>query len=194
MHKTGSTSLQQSLAQVKNPIGWDYISVACGSNMGGALYAMFATEPHRFYWFRRRGSTPGEVAEHGANLRLMLAAAIKASAAENMILSGEALTAIDKPGILALRDFLKPLCDEIRVIGYVRPPVGFKISFFQQLLKHHGVAFDLSSFRLKYYIRFAKFDEVFGQTNVLLRKFDPASFKNQCVVTDFCNQIGIQEP
>lgn len=194
MHKTGSTTLQASLASVKNPVGWRYITVRNGSNMGSAMHAMFATNPHENYWLMKRGHTAEEVAAKGIKMRSKLARLIKKSGEENLIISGESLCGIDKNGISAIHDFLKPLCDEIRVIGYVRAPIELKISFFQQRLKYRKCEFRLKNLRLKYLERFKKFDEVFGQENVLLRKFDPASFTNHCVVSDFCEQIGIQAP
>ena len=162
--------------------------------MGSAMSAMFATNPHENYWLMKRGHTAEEVAVRGLNMRSKLAKLIENSIEENLIISGEALCAIDKDGISAIHDFLKPLCDEIRVIGYVRAPLEFKISFFQQRLKYRKVEFRLKNLRLKYRERFKKFDEVFGQDNVLLRKFDPASFTDNCIVSDFCEQIGIQAP
>lgn len=190
MHKTGTTSVQRTLASIANPKGWAYITVG-GPNMGRALYAMFATQPHDYYWFKQRGETPDQIARNGAILRLKLAKAIEECSQENFIISSETLSNIDAQGISKLHSFLKPLCDEVRVIGYVRPPVGFKISFFQQRLKFRRVAFDLGKLRLKYSERFRKFDEVFGEAKVLLREFDPESFKNRCVVQDLCEQIGI---
>lgn len=194
MHKTGSTSLQLTLGQAKNPVGWKYITVGGGSNIGAAAYAMFASNGHEHDLYRKRGHTPKQVARYGAKLRVLLASAITASNEENLIISAESLSRIDKDGITAIRDFLQPLCDEIRVIGYVRPPIGFKISYFQQRLKHQPSPFKLHLLRLKYRERFEKFDQLFGKENVILRKFEPASFKNNCVVHDFCEQIGIQEP
>lgn len=194
MHKTGSTTLQNSLASVAHPAGWKYLTVGSSSNMGGAMYAMFATNPHESFWLMKRGFTAEEVAAKGIKMRSKLEKLIKESSEEILIISGEALCAIDKNGISAINDFLKPLCDEIRIIGYVRDPIEFKVSFFQQRLKLRRVKFQLKDFRSKYRDRFKKFDEVFGRENVLLRKFDPASFTNNCIVSDFCEQIGIQAP
>ena len=194
MHKTGTTSLQASLASVDDPVGWNYIRIDGRRNLGSALYAMFSSKPHRYHWFQKRGDTPEQVAKAGAKLRKKFIEAIEACTEENFIISGESLSLIDPRGIAALHKFLKPLCDEIRVIGYVRPPIGFKISFFQQRVKHSNCTFDFSDFRLNYYRRFKKFDNVFGVENVILRKFEPALFKNQCVVEDLCEQIGIPAP
>ena len=194
MHKTGTTSLQASLASVDEPAGWNFIRIDGRRNMGSALYAMFASKPHRYHWFQKRGDTPEQVAKAGIKLRKKFVNAINDCTQENFIISGESLSLIDPRGIAALYEFLKPLCDEIRVIGYVRPPIAFKISFFQQRVKHSNCTFDFSDFKLNYHKRFKKFDDVFGVANVMLRIFEPAMFKNQCVVEDFCQQIGIQAP
>ena len=82
----------------------------------------------------------------------------------------------------------------MRVIGYVRPPVAFKTSLFQQRVKHGLGAFNIDGIRPKYRKRFRKFDTVFGTGNVTLRKFDPATFPDRCVVRDFCQQLGIPAP
>lgn len=194
MHKTGTSSVQRSLSKIKKPTGWKYLTVGGSRNMGAALYAMFATEPHRYHWFLKRGDTIEQVALEGARLRLELAKAIRACNKEHIIISGESLSLIDNEGIVRLKEFLAPLFDEIRVIGYVRAPIGFKISFFQQRVKHSDCPFDFSDFTLSYRRRFKKFDLAFGRENVSLRHFEPATFKNQCVVTDFCEQIGIRLP
>ena len=41
------------------------------------------------------------------------------------------------------------------------------------------------------YQTFQKFFEVFGEKNVVLKKFDPKNFPDGCVVKDFCQTFGI---
>jgi len=194
MHKTGSTAIQRSFEKAALPPEWSYLTVGGSRNMGGALYAMFATHPHRYHWFMRRGQTPEEVTAAGQALRTELAETIRASGAENFIISGESLSLIDSDGILRLRDFLRNLQLDVQVLGYVRAPRAFKLSFFQQRLKHSDCPFDFSDFSPCYRNRFKKFDTLFGRANVLLKKFDPALLKDRCVVADFCECIGLKVP
>lgn len=195
MPKTGTTSIQVNLAEAGGGPDWTFVSVGGVPNMGQFMHAMFASKPHEFHSFVKLGRTPAEMVEYGARLRDELTAAIRSAPSENVIISGEAAVSIDRAGIFAMRDFLRPFFDEIRVIGYVRPPAGYKVSFFQQGLKQYGGAkFDLDAVKLKYRGKFEKFDEAFGRENVLLGKFDPARFPNQCIVADFCRRIGISGP
>jgi hypothetical protein len=194
MPKTGTTSVQKNLAEVKNPKGWRLLTVGGLGNMGGALYAMFHPDPHEFHWFVKRGESRQQVEDRGARLRKELKAAIEECGEEVCVISAEVLSIFRPKGIVALRDFLEPLVDEIRIIGYVRPPVAFNMSMFQQQVKHGTNKFQIGSITPSYRKKFEKFDEIFGRENVRLRKFDPVNFPGQCIVSDFCQQIGILFP
>lgn len=194
MHKTGSTSVQTNLAKIKSPLNWRYIKVDGRVNMNQSLYAMFSPSPHKYHWFAKRGMTEEQVTEKGKIYRQKLRKQIRKCKKENIIISAEALSIINQRGITALAKFLKPLCDEIRVIGYVRPPTGYKISIFQERIKHGINSFEITDIRLNYRKRFEKFDIAFGQENVFLKKFEPSSFPNKCIVADFVQELNIALP
>lgn len=193
MPKTGSTSIQGHLAKRRRGTGWRYIAIGKLANMNREMHAMFGTQPERWYWFKKQGMSREEIQEQGALMRDRLAKAITRSKAENLILSSEALSLIRPRGIRALRDFLKPLCDEIKIVGYVRPPTGFTISSFQQAVKNGAHSFSRVEGPM-YRFRFEKYDKIFGRKNVILRKFDSSAFKDGCIVVDFCELLGIEPP
>ncbi|MCP5533543.1 MAG: hypothetical protein H7A49_01170 [Akkermansiaceae bacterium] len=194
MHKTGTTSVQSNLADTPDPDGWTILKTGGRPNMGMALYAMFATEPHKFHLFAKKGLSEEQVAEKGERLRRQLRKSIERTTAETVVISGEAACLIDAAGIVAMKDFLGPLFDEVRVIGYVRPPMGYKTSIFQQHLKYAAHPLDFSTIRVAYRRKFEKFDRAFGKENVLLCKFAPETFAGGCIVADFCARIGIKPP
>jgi hypothetical protein len=192
MNKTGSTSVQMNLWKNGNIPGWHYLTPNRRHTPGDALVAMLGKEPTQFHTFMKRGMIQSQVKRVGDRLRSNLTRAIRSSRDQNLILSAEVLSVIDRAGIETLREILTPLCDEIKVIGYVRPPCGFMTSFFQQRVKHGCGTFDVPNIKVKYRKRFKKFDAVFGRENVILRKFDPAIFPQRCVVADFYQQVGIE--
>jgi len=194
MHKTGTTSVQRGLAKIKKPGNWKLLKVGGSPNMGKALHAMFATDAHKFHWFVKEGKGPKKVAKLGAKLRERLRNVIMKSEVENIIISAEALTLLDYADVAAMQKFLAPYFDEIRVIGYIRPPIAYKMSMFQQQVKHGKSNFALSKVKLSYRKRFEKYDEIFGRKNVILKKFDPKSFPKSCIVADICQEIGITLP
>ncbi len=194
MHKTGTTSLQANLKRIGSTAEWEYICIGGKLHMNTPFHAMFATNPFHYHWFEKQGITPEALAEKGANLRERLATALSKSKASTIIMSAEALPLIDKAGIVRLQEFLAPHFDEIRVIGYVRPPVSFKVSIFQEMVKGGRSQFQLGDIKLNYRRKFEKFDQVFGRENVVLRKFDPASFAHGCTVSDFFQSVGLEPP
>jgi hypothetical protein len=194
MHKTGTTSLQANLRRIEATREWQYICIGGKQHMNTPFHAMFATNPFHYHWFHKQGISPEALAEKGANLRERLTEAISTSTSETIIMSAEALPLVDKAGIQRIKEFLDPLFDEIRVIGYVRPPVSYKISIFQEMVKGGRSTLELDKIKLNYRRKFEKFDQVFGRENVILRKFDPASFADGCTVSDFFATIGLAPP
>lgn len=196
MHKTSSTSVQQNLKKMKKSTGSRLLTVGGRPNMGPALHAMFIEEKERCFWFTNKGQTPEEIAKSGEQWRKKLQKSIQSFKGEVCILSGEALSEsmFTEKSIAALRDFLLPLFDEVRVIGYVRPPYQYKNSRFQESVKANLSSFNPGKVGLNYRARFEKWDNVFGVQNVHLVKFNPATFPNRCAVADFCRQIGIALP
>lgn len=195
MHKTGSTSIQETLSGVCKPKGWRLLMPGGRANMGKAICSMFSTNPLKHSFFGKLGYTEERILKEGAITRRRLTRSLQNCQRDTVIISAETMSALlRKDEIQAMKDFLQPLCEEIRVIGYVRPPVSFKNSIFQEAVKHGKGVFNIAEVKVNYRRRFKKFDDVFGQENVILRKFDPATFPHQCIVADFCQQIGIAEP
>ena len=194
MHKTGSSSVQKNLAAIGHTEQWRYMKIGGRPNMGPALHAMFEQDVLKCRLFAKTGDSEEQITANGAKWREQLRQEILSQKEEICIISAEALSSFSKPAVIALRDFLAPLFDEIRVIGYVRPPIGFKTSRFQENLKQGATKFNPASIRLRYRARFRKFDEVFGRKKVILRKFDPSTFPGKCLVADFCQHTGIRLP
>lgn len=98
--------------------------------------------------------------------------------------------------LVTLRDLVASRVDKIVLVGYVRPPKSFVESAFQEKIKHSYPWLDFNRKRLypKYLKQIVKFDKVYGWNNVLLWKFDPATFTNGCVVQDFCSRLSIDFP
>ena len=68
-------------------------------------------------------------------------------------------------------------------------------SGFQQSVKGGGARkFNIGRLWPRYRRAFDKFDQVLGRDQVSLWKFDPASFPNKDVVTDFCQRLNLTLP
>lgn len=194
MHKTSSTSVQHHLAKIKDDLNWCILNVGGRANMGPAIHAMFVEDGSKCVWLMKRGHTAESIAMQGKSWRNELEQAIREFEGETCIISGESLTdnVFSEEAVVSLRNYLITLFDEIKVIGYVRPPAQYKNSRFQERIKHRTNRFVTE--KINYRGKFEKFDKVFGQENVILRKFDPSTFPNHCAVADFCQQVGIKLP
>ena len=186
MHKTGSTSIQLSFFNQLNNSEWKYANIG-SSNHGPTLQRILHEE------LPRQNKADGSA---NANSNEALNKLIKdlEQEGENYLLSGEWLsTNIGLPTLTALRDLLLLHVEKITVMGYVRSPRSFMESSFQERLKRSALKLDFKYFP-RYRLRLEPFDIVFGKENVMLAKFNPATFKKGCVVQDFCHRLDIEFP
>lgn len=196
MHKTGSSSIQNYFAQHAGD-GIKYASWR-GPNHSGLFALLFQEleEAKTYHGFNVRGQ---DFLDRLGELQSLWRKRLDADLAEakasgkDFILSAEDISAPPfEKATIAMRDLFEQWTDEIVVIGYVRPPLSYARSAFQQRLK--GGAVDrLKIFGLwpAYRKRFEKLDTTFGRGRVHLKKFDPDALFGGNVVTDFGHQIGV---
>jgi hypothetical protein len=190
MHKTGSTSIQFSLANFSDA-RMLYARLGTTPNHSLAMYTLFAAEPqkHRLHAGRR---SPEKMRAYIDGIRKDLDNAIAAARGRTLIVSGEGMCGLQAGEVQNLADELRPRFDRLTVAGYVRPPAAFMSSGFQERVKSGRFGrFELQRYYRNYRATFEKFDAAFGRDNVSLWKFDPASFPERDVVKDFCARLRI---
>lgn len=191
MGKTGSTSIQYSLDAADLPLH-HYVRTG-GSNHSDVFIALFGPDNHRRNLFQiREGRSDAALREQQTEWRRALKAELRDTRKPAVIFSAEALAMpnADAGAVAALRDILAPHFDRFQVIGYVRPPISYLQSSFQQRVKC-GEWSRLTLTPLAYRSRFEKFDRLFGRENVTLVKFDRATLAGGDVVLDFTRRIGV---
>lgn len=194
MHKTGSTSIQRSLH------GFDddrflYARLARTPNHSLAIYSAFATTPERHHLHRSAGRDQRRVHRYNDRVYKELDHCIEAARGRALIISGEDISSLHKRDLPKLRDYLDARFGKLLIVGYVRPPASFLASSFQQRVKSGTLnSFNLMRMYRNYRATFEKFDEVFGRNRVQLWKFDPETFPEGDVVSDFCRRLGISLP
>jgi hypothetical protein len=186
MHKTGTTSIQRSLADFADDAFVYYADHLERSNHGRAVYEWLGIEQ----WDVRRANF------HRA--RTQLRHVIRALQGRTLIVSSERIWRMPQGLLARLAGFLRARgFDKIEIAAYIRPPAAYLTSVAQQHAKTNG-HIDFPTLIAKEYAdyeaRFGTIDAVFGRENVHLKKFDPASFEAGCVVRDFCHQFGIDIP
>jgi len=120
---------------------------------------------------------------------------INKAAGRVLILSGEGIPFLREESLKFFRQFFLKFYPEVVIYGYIREPFGFISSIFQEWLKVKFLNFFcIKNCYFSYKKFFAKFYKIFGEENVILKKFDTASFPGGCVVRDFCETWGIRLP
>ena len=197
MPKTGTSSIQETLSQIE-PTPVRYLPFK-HNNHSGYFTTLFEDSPwnHRSNVLagRNRQQVLQRKAHFENQLARMLQQAALSTATTGVFFSGERLGMpgkVDAAAMERLRTFFAPWCDAFRVYGYVRPLASLLPSDFQQRLQMGAEpSIDLDYFYPRYRERFQKFDTVFDQTNVSLRKFARAEFVGGDVVRDIARQVGI---
>lgn len=173
MHKTGSTSIQETLFHNRKALG-DSRYLGFGQVNGSFGISRF---------FRQSDADPADF--HLALSKLP---------PHRGIISAEGLTTLGERQLDAFLKALEANGVNARFIGYVREPVGYYTSMFQQTLKTHSVAFDDpgSWFRRRdsYYKWLDLLVSKVGQDRVRAFPFERRFFPNGNVVAHFLREIG----
>ena len=194
MHKTGSSSIQSSLYKLRGT-QLDYVPWT-GPNHSGLFTVMFEDAPETLPLFKRKSVTPEEV----QGLKDMWSRKFKRTLRRNtadtpdrpVLFSAEAISGASEETVQRMADFVRSHAKEVRVVAYVRPPISFMTSAFQQRLKN-GHKYNFRALRLWPYYRdrFEKLDRIFGRENVTLKVFSRDRLDQGDVVLDFAAEIGV---
>jgi len=189
LHKTGSTSIQNSLKGYSRS-GIKYLDLG-PPNHSVPIRAAFTdnAHPEKEGVHARVGRTPADVAEMRRDVRERLHQQLSARGFDKFVISGEGITQLSAASLRDFKALLEQHVDSIRVFAYVRDPAGFAISDFQQRIKAGYPGYELG--KPNYRARLEKFLEVFGRDSFSARVFARDALKGGSVVTDFCELWGI---
>ena len=194
MPKTGSTSIQQTFA--RRDLGHvRYFRWRSANHL--ALFALLFFEPvEDFRLFKRHGSSREALLQQREKWLESFEQDLTRPGASTCLLSAEGIIKSSRcrSALVPLKAFLEKHSDDIQVIAYIRPPVSFMQSLFQERVKGDNTVFNPGHFWPRYRRRIGPLDRVFGRENVTLRKFDPKTLKNGSVVDDLAEFAGIALP
>jgi hypothetical protein len=202
MMKTGTSSIQRSLRGFADSSFVCYEDRLRRANHGHTIFGIVeAIRPvRRGRKLARAGkrartefdSQEGDLPEPDARERVDRA--IQSLAGRSLIMTSEAMRLLTPSQIEDLAAYFQSRVSKLTVVGYVRPPVGFRTSVARATVGGSLRTLNFDNKPTHYRELFGKFDDVLGRENVLLWKFDPQSFPAGCVVQDFCTRLGIDFP
>ncbi|WP_176504168.1 hypothetical protein [Cobetia sp. 5-11-6-3] len=159
------------------------------------MMTLFLNNPEKYHEHIFSGVSSVNLDKIKKRYASMLDTALSDVSASRVVISAEDLSApgVDVDTLERIRDKLLSYCDKITVFGYIRDPVGYMQSAFQQRVKGAGLdTFNLPSLWPHYKSRFNSLDQVFGAENVQLFLFDKNKLQDRCVISDFCKKNKIK--
>lgn len=192
MPKTGSSSIQTWLLRECADPRLRYLNLGTrgsGNIMVGAFFPDPLEDQHHRQ--RRRGLGQASVQAENAETRASLARQLDALGERRALFSAELLANTQPEVVQAVHAFLARWCPDFLAVGYVRAPVGFMESVYQQHLKAGRAGFDLDKLYPRYRRRLRVFEELLGRERVQFWPFAPSRFPRGCVVRDFCTRLDI---
>jgi hypothetical protein len=191
MHKTGSTSIQESLCGFEDG-RTVYADLAAHGNHSLPIYSLFSDQPERHHLHQNAGRNQEAIRLYNESVGKRLDSSASALGRRTLLISGEDIAVLNRADLVKMRKYLEARFDEVEIVAYVRAPAGYITSSFQQKIKGGRVnSFDLADMYRSYRASFEKFDAIFGREHVHLWKFDPSKFPNGDVVQDFCARLDI---
>lgn len=189
--KTGSTSIQKVM-KYQTFANHHYIQVGSTSHSLLLSLLFWQNKTKRAPLIRREGWSQKKIDQRRAEWMQELTEEIE-STDKDIIFSSEGLWApsYDDESLMVFKSFLERFVSRIRIVGYVRSPVSYLESLFQQGQKKDR-PIELKNMAPVYYKkRFEKFDRVFGRENVLLCHYERSKLSDRDVVVDFAEKIGV---
>lgn len=192
MHKTGSTAIQSAFAGYETSrtryadLGYENHSIP--------FYTAYSGQHQNYHIWRAAGLRPEEIETQKDICRARIEAAVAEASSEgrDLIFSGEDISLLPRAGVEAMHALFARHSCEAQVIVYVREPMSFVQSNFQEDIKagKNTKRPTPPNFR----DRIEKFIEVFGTERVTVRVFDRAHLYGNDIVKDFAEEVGVIAP
>lgn len=197
-HKTGTTALQYCLYQNRaalESLGYSFVTSPTTFELHPFLgfVSLQSLIPEGFFLHDPKG----------------LAARMSEAACDTVIASSENFSFFfHRPAIEALAACLRPIFDEIRILCYLRRQDSHAVSHHQEGAKSNRkpecdlwghavtalpVATADQALYLDYERRLGHWADVFGEDKVSIRVYDRALLKDNDIVADFMDQIGLAD-
>ena len=189
MHKTGSTAIQSAFN------GFDDGSTRYANlgyeNHSIPFYTAYSGRHQDYHIWLREGLNPKQIEGKKTECLKRIGREISGSKSKNIIISGEDISLLPLSALHDLNRFFDAK-SKVEIIVYVRDPISFICSNFQESIKNGSNT--IAPAPPQYQHRIEKFITVFGQDNVIVRKFHRDHLYEQDIVKDFSNLIDVTAP
>ena len=208
MHKTGTSSVQETLFTSLKDRRFRYVGLGL-VNGSRAIQCLVGDDPVVQHVHVAQGIGRADVERLRSYFRRCWERQVMRArrAGVTPIISAEDCWFLSRAELKRLCAMIESAGFQAHLIAYLRTPLAWLSSMFQELLKsgHHTFvdkllmpslldATDPRPFGCDYLRQLAAFEEIFGHDNLTVRVFRRDALVDGCVVTDFCRHFGIAMP
>ncbi len=195
MHKTGSSSIQETLlwaeknGKLCSDIPTKYFSLGSSNHSGNLQKAYSPTIADNFLHVVNGTDTKENFLKTGLMRRSQFRRFFNNR--ERCIISGEGIVRLSYEDLLNLRSDIYEVKKRVVVVVYIREPASFMGSAYQQRLQVMLPVLVSQGIYPNYRKRFLNLEKVFGTENVLYFPFSAEKLKAGNVVLDFLSRLNI---
>lgn len=196
MHKTGSTSIQHHFQATTYP-GLTYMHVRGDKSNNHKLFKLLFMDPNDLADDPSFKFLDAELFANLPEVRKQWLASLTNSMnnleSNTLLYSAEAISGMRyRKANLRMAEFFRRWTGDVTVMAYVRGPLSYAISSFQQRLKGRLVR-DLNVSKLvpRYRAGFSQLDDAYGAASVILRPYARKLLVGGDVVRDFAAFLGV---
>jgi len=197
LHKTGSSAIQDFLNNYEDESNF-YADLADEGNLGNRNHSvpfigLFKKDFNQYKTFLDHELSNSEIQKIKESWKKKLHLSLKKSVSEkkNIFFSGEEIGNLRNDEVSNMINFIKNYHDNILIVGYIREPVSYARSAFQQNLKS-GLANIPQVLNQKFVSKCNKFINILGAENVLIKEFNRKKLKNGNIVDDFADTFSLK--
>ena len=202
--KTGSSSIQQSFGKGRDALlsyNIHYPNIRPKNHIFNFV-PIFLDNPDSSFVFRMQLKASEDKHAKVENYRKTWVKEIASCKKDNFIISAEGLTqphfTID--AVKRLKTFVDQYFEQVIIIAYVRHFNQWIPSRIQQAIRNSDTMMDIQELvnhllecppSMSYKQSLQKWEKVFGRENLVVRPFDPKTFYNGSLLSDFFQAVGL---
>jgi hypothetical protein len=185
MHKTGTTSIQESLHKV-NREGFRTLRFH-EKNHSIPMYTIFSEDRYNFPIWKKKGLTVKEIDQKAFEFKKKLEEELADQTVSVFLVSGEAISLLNEDDQQRLCQFFKEKNLKVKIIYVVRDPRDFARSSIQQKAK--GFSTHLPKINPNYRSRISGFLKNLGKENIFIYKYE--ELVQNGLIKSFSKVIGL---
>lgn len=189
LHKTGSTSIQKALKGYNKDgvktIGFEE------ENHSAPMYTIFSENRYEYHIWKRAAQNKNQINEHRQTYLKILTNHVCDKSKEKLIISGEDMSILSAEEKHKLIKFFIKFDISVKVIAYVRSPLDWATSVYQQIAQGGELREKIAT---NYEYALKPFLELLGKDNIHVFSFNDVQKNYHSIVNHFSNVLKIKLP